>query len=245
MDRAARRALQRHSLRDQVLEALRHALVDGDLEPGQVYSAPVLAERFGVSPTPVREAMQQLVREGAMATVPNKGFQVARRSGADLAELAEVRALIEVPVLLRLARTVPADRWEELRPLATATVERAVTGDRAAYAEADRAFHGALLGLSGNRQLVDVASELHRRAQIPVQRPGPRLSRGADRTTDTAQLVADAAEHAVLLDALIAQQLDTVEALAREHFSGITRSNGGFGGEIDRTGGLDGRSAAG
>lgn len=111
-----RTPVQRSSVRGQVLAALRTALVTGDLRPGVVYSAPVLAERFGVSATPVREAMQQLALEGAVEVVPNRGFRVVERGDRELAELTEVRALIEVPMVLRLARTVPAERWAELRP---------------------------------------------------------------------------------------------------------------------------------
>ncbi|MFD3523322.1 GntR family transcriptional regulator [Streptomyces sp. NPDC058653] len=206
-----RRAVRRHSVRGQILDALRAALVSGELVPGQVYSGPALGERFGVSATPVREAMQRLVLEGAVEVVPNRGFRVAERTARDLAELAEVRAMIEVPVVLGLARTVAAERWEELRPLADATVAAAASGDLAAYAEHDRAFHGALLGLSGNRQLVTVADELHRRAQWPLA--------GAPRTIRDA-LVADAAEHSALLDALTARDLPLVRTLVREHFTG-------------------------
>ncbi|QIP83952.1 GntR family transcriptional regulator [Streptomyces sp. Tu 2975] len=207
----APRPVQRHSVRGQILDALRTALVDGDLVPGEVYSAPVLGERYGVSATPVREAMQQLVMEGAVEVVPNRGFRVARRTARELAELAEVRALIEVPVMLRLARTVPADRWSALRPLAEATAAAAATGDRASYAETDRAFHRAVLALAGNEQLLTVADDLHRRSQWPLS--------GAP-TTRRADLVADAAEHTALLDALAAQDLTVVQALVREHFAG-------------------------
>ncbi|WP_344960923.1 GntR family transcriptional regulator, partial [Streptomyces thioluteus] len=66
----ARRMPTRYSVRGQVLDALRKALLGGELIPGEVYSGPVLAERFGVSATPVREAMQQLVQEGAVEAVP-------------------------------------------------------------------------------------------------------------------------------------------------------------------------------
>ncbi|KRV51327.1 GntR family transcriptional regulator [Wenjunlia vitaminophila] len=196
---------RRHSVRGQVLSALRDALACGELEAGRVYSARALAVGFGVSATPVREAMGELAREGAVRTVPNRGFLVVGRSDRELAELAEVRALLEVPVVLRLARSVPPERWAGLRPLADATVEAAASGDRAAYADADRRFHGALLALSGNGQLVAVASDLHRRSRLP------------DRAAD---LVADATEHAVLLEALVAGELQTVEALVREHFAG-------------------------
>ncbi|MER5359782.1 GntR family transcriptional regulator [Streptomyces sp. NPDC002785] len=208
---APRPAVQRHSVRGQVLDALRAALVDGQLVPGQVYSAPALGARFGVSATPVREAMQQLAIEGAVEVVPNRGFRVSQRGPREVAELAEVRALIEVPVILRLARTVPPARWRALRPLAEATVAAAVVGDGASYAESDRAFHGAVLALCGNEQLVMVADDLHRRSQWPL---------GSDPATRRADLLADAAEHTALLDALIAQDLAVVQSLVREHFTG-------------------------
>ncbi|MGK5632491.1 GntR family transcriptional regulator [Streptomyces sp. URMC 123] len=204
----ARRMPQRYSVRGQVLDALRHALVTGELLPGEVYSAPLLAERFGVSATPVREAMQQLALEGAVEVVPNRGFRVAERGARELAELAEVRVLLEVPVIVRLARTVPGARWAELRPLAEATVAAAACGDRAAYAEADRAFHRAVLGLAGNEQLVAVADDLHRRAQGPVLGGG-----GAERV----RLVADAAEHVELLDAVCEGRYCGLESLLRAH----------------------------
>ncbi|MEV0276454.1 GntR family transcriptional regulator [Streptomyces sp. NPDC050610] len=208
----ARKLPQRHSVRGQILDALRSALVGGELIPGEVYSGPALGERFGVSATPVREAMQQLVLEGAVEVVPNRGFRVARRSARDLAELAEIRALLEVPAMLRLARTSQTVDWPALRPLAEATATAAARGDRALYAEADRAFHRALLALTGNRQLVLVADDLHRRSQWPVAPHGP-----AARTAD---LVADAAEHLALLEALAAQDFATVEMLVTEHFTG-------------------------
>ncbi|MEU8955093.1 GntR family transcriptional regulator [Streptomyces sp. NPDC048518] len=209
---APRRPVRRSSVRGQILAALRHALVGGELAPGEVYSAPALAERFGVSATPVREAMQQLAVEGAVEVVPNRGFRITERSTRELAELAEVRALLEVPVMLRLARTVPVERWAALRPLAEATATAAAGGDLARYAESDRAFHGAVLSLSGNQQLVQVADDLHRRSQWPLV-SGPVAGRRAD-------LLADAAEHMALLEALTAQELDVVASLVNEHFTG-------------------------
>ncbi|MGW2711685.1 GntR family transcriptional regulator [Streptomyces sp. NPDC001356] len=203
-----RAAVQRSSVRQQILDALRTALVTGDLKPGEVYSGPALGERFGVSATPVREAMQQLALEGAVEVVPNRGFRVVERGARELAELAEVRALIEVPVMARLARTVPAERWAELRPLAEETVRVAAAGCPAAYAECDRSFHRALLALSGNEQLVRVAEDLHRRAQWPPVRRG--------RT----ELLADAAEHRALLDALASGDVERVRGLVAGHFAG-------------------------
>ncbi|UGY94256.1 GntR family transcriptional regulator [Streptomyces gobiensis] len=196
---------RRHSVRAQVLSALRESLLCGELRPGEVYSAPSLAERFGVSPTPVREAMQQLASEGAVQTMPNRGFRVAEHSDRELAELGEVRALLEVPTVLRLARVLPAERWQALRPLADLTVTRAARGDRAGYADADRAFHAGLLELTGNRQLVLVAEDLRRRAQRPVGR--------------ASDLLAAASEHVALIDALCAGDATAAERVLRAHLS--------------------------
>ncbi|MFM9701562.1 GntR family transcriptional regulator [Streptomyces galilaeus] len=207
-----RPVVQRSSVRGQILDALRTALVTGELKPGEVYSAPALGEQFGVSATPVREAMQQLALEGAVEVVPNRGFRVIVRGTRELTELAEVRALIEVPVMLRLARTVPAERWTELRPLAEATVRAAASGCRATYAESDRAFHRAVLALCGNDQLVSVAEDLHRRSQWPLV--GGPVSHGR------ADLMADAAQHLTLLEALGAGDVDVVQVLVREHCAG-------------------------
>ncbi|MEV1024782.1 GntR family transcriptional regulator [Streptomyces sp. NPDC050264] len=198
---AVRGRVERTSVRGQVLDALRAALVSGELAPGEVYSAPVLGERFGVSATPVREAMQQLAGEGAVEVVPNRGFRVAERSARERAELAEVRGLVEAPIVLRLARTLPAGRWAAVRPRAQDTVDAAASGDLARYADADRAFHRAVLSLAGNEQLVRVADDLRRRV----------VWAGCD-------LAADAAQHVALLDALEAEDLAGVSAVVRQHF---------------------------
>lgn len=203
-----RPVVQRASVRGQILDALRAALVSGELRPGEVYSGPALGERFGVSATPVREAMQQLASEGAVEVVLNRGFRVVVRDPRELAELAEVRRLIEAPVILRLARVVPAERWAELRPSAEATVRAASSGCRVAYAEADRAFHRALLEPAGNEQLVRIADDVQRRAQWSLVAAGGRT-----------EVVADAAEHAALVDALVLRDLDAVRVIVEEHFA--------------------------
>ncbi|WP_328505826.1 GntR family transcriptional regulator [Streptomyces sp. NBC_00391] len=211
-----RPVVQRSSVRGQILDALRAALAGGELTPGEVYSAPALGERFGVSATPVREAMQQLAIEGAVEVVPNRGFRVVRRGARELAELAEVRALLQVPVIMRLARTVPADRWGDLRPLADETARAASSGCRATYGEADRAFHRGVLGLAGNEQLLQIADDLHRRTQLPLG--GGQVGSGG-----RVELMADAAEHIALVDALVAEDLEAACCLVEKHFGTVGR----------------------
>jgi DNA-binding GntR family transcriptional regulator len=209
------RTVVRSSVRGQVLDALRAALAAGKLEPGKVYSAPAIGTYLGVSATPVREAMQQLAVDGAVEVVPNRGFRVVRRGARELAELVEVRALVEVPVMLRLTGFAPAVRWAELRPLARATVDAAASGSRVAYADADRAFHRALLAMAGNEQLLRVAEDLHRR----LQWAWAGLSEPGDRPEGPPEPLSDAAEHVALVDAVVAGDLGSAQELIRAHFA--------------------------
>jgi len=199
------------SLRSQVVEALRGALVSGELEPGVVYSAPTLAARFGVSATPVREAMLDLVKEGLVEAVRNKGFRVTALSERDLDELTEIRELLEIPTVARLAGQVSTVDTSRLRRLATRIEKTAAAGDLIGYVEADRDFHLQLLGLAGNERLVAVVGELRARARLY----------GLQRLADQGELDASAHEHAALLDALAAGDALAVEKLMRQHLGHV------------------------
>jgi DNA-binding GntR family transcriptional regulator len=197
----------RRSLREEVANVLRAAIVAGQMRPGVVYSVPTLAERFGVSVTPVREAMLDLAKEGLVYGVRNKGFRVTELSDDDLDHITQLRALIEVPTVVELASTITGDDIEALRPLAQAIVDSAADGDVIGYLDADRRFHLRLLGLAGNPRLVDM---------IRVLRAQTRLY-GLDQLVAQDRLVASAAEHFELLEALEARDAARVEAVMRRH----------------------------
>ena len=199
------------SLRSQVVEALRGALVSGELEPGIVYSAPALAARFGVSATPVREAMLDLVKEGLVEAVRNKGFRVTVLSGRDLDELTEIRELLEVPTVTRLAGKLSTVDVTALRRDARRIEKTAAAGDLIGYVEADRNFHLRLLALAGNDHLVTVVGELRARARLY----------GLQRLAAQGNLNASAHEHAALLDALAAGDAPAVEKLMRQHLGHV------------------------
>lgn len=205
------RVLGHNSLREQVSHALRAALIAGELRPGVVYSAPVLAAGFGVSATPVREAMLDLAKEGLVEVVRNKGFRVTELSESDLDQFTEIRALIEIPVVTGLARTAPATDLAALRPAAEAIVTAAKARDLIGYVEADQAFHLALLGLSGNPHLVEVVSDLRNRSRLY----------GLPSLADAGILAASAEEHVQLVNALIARDAATVEALMKTHLTHV------------------------
>ena len=83
------------SFRGKVTNELRAAVIAGRMIPGVVYSAPALAQEFGVSATPVREAMVDLCSEGLVETVRNKGYRVTEVSDKDLDDITDLRLMIE------------------------------------------------------------------------------------------------------------------------------------------------------
>lgn len=205
-------SVQEHrSLRDQVTHALRAALIAGELRPDVIYSAPTLAAQFRVSATPVREAMLDLAKEGLIEVVRNKGFRVTALSPRDLDEYTEIRALIEIPVAVRVARLADRGALEALRPLAEEIVRAARDRDLIGYLEADRQFHMGLLSLAGNRRLVEVVGDLRKRSRLY----------GLDSLAARGALVASAEEHAQILDLMIAGDADGVERAMREHLGHI------------------------
>ncbi|MGH8828130.1 MAG: GntR family transcriptional regulator [Jiangellaceae bacterium] len=202
---------QRTSLREQVADALRAAVVSGNMKPGQVYSAPALAARFGVSATPVREAMLDLAKQGLVEVVRNKGFQVTTMSNADLDHITEIRLLLEPPAAAAVASSPRPDDATELLPLARAIVDAAASGDLIAYVEADRAFHTRLLTLSGNQRLVDIVDDL--RAQTRLYGLSGLAERGA--------LAASAGEHLTMCELLASGDGAGLEELLRTHIGHV------------------------
>ncbi len=198
-------------LRDQVAHALRAALISGELRPGVVYSAPALAADFGVSATPVREAMLDLAREGLVEAVRNKGFRVTELTERDLDDFTEIRALIEVPTVGRVTRTATRERLEELRPVAHEIVAAAREHDLIGYLEADRRFHLTLLGLAGNARLVEVVGDLRKRSRLY----------GLTRLDQRGELVSSAEEHLELLDLMVAGNAEAAEACMASHLGHI------------------------
>jgi DNA-binding GntR family transcriptional regulator len=202
------RQFEKVSLREQVSRALRAAIVSGELEPGVVYSAPMLGSRFGVSATPVREAMLDLVRENLVTTVPNKGFRVTAIDERDLDEITELRMLIEPPLAARVTSMIPAEDLPTLRGMAAAIVEGALASDLVAYTEADRAFHLRLLEYAGNARISALIADL---------RSHTRLYGLA--SLSAAELEASAREHDTILDAIEAGDADLVQRLMAAHIS--------------------------
>jgi DNA-binding GntR family transcriptional regulator len=199
------------SLRETVARAIRAAIISGEMVPGNVYSAPALGARFGISPTPVREAMLDLIKEGLVTAAPNKGFRVTEISDKDLDDITKLRQLIEPPVVREVTPIIPAEDIPHLRTLATNIRNWAEKGNLTEYTEADRLFHLTILEYSGNSRLVDLISEL--RAHTRLFGLMPLLEQG--------RLTASAAEHLDLVDLIEQRKADEAEAFMHRHIDQV------------------------
>ena len=153
-----------------IRDRLRTAIVTGELTEGELVSAPTLGQALGVSATPVREAMMDLVREGLVETVKNKGFRITSMSDKDLDDLAQIRMLLEPPAIRMVAQNIPEEAFAELTKLADACLRAAEREDLGEYLRGDREFHALLLAYTGNPQLVDLATSLRRRCLLYTSR---------------------------------------------------------------------------
>lgn len=199
------------SIRDRVTEALREAMVAGTMEPGVVYSAPALAEMLGVSATPVREAMIDLCKEGHAEAIRNRGYRVVPISDRELDEIVELRSLIEVPTVGRVAQLATAEQVAALRPLADELDRTAAEGLLREFITADNAFHLGLLAIAGNQLIVREARRL---------RGLSRLS-ALQHLHDEGRLVQTASEHGQLLDLVDAHDADGAAALMATHLGHV------------------------
>lgn len=195
------------SLREQVEGQLASRIVSGEIPPGQVLTVPTLAGDFGVSATPVREAMLNLARRGFLHPIRNRGFEVTEVSADELRELSEVRMLLEAPPMRQVAGTLDDATVTELRQ----TADRIVSAARAAkfdeYLASDTEFHLRILEATGNRKLVETVRELRQQTRLV----------GLVRLAETDALISTSLEHAELVDLLVAGRGEDAEALMRQH----------------------------
>jgi DNA-binding GntR family transcriptional regulator len=205
------RVLEVQSLREQIERTLSSRIVAGEFAPGTVLTVPTLATEFGVSATPVREAMLNLARRGFLSPIRNRGFRVTEVSEEELRELGEVRVMLEAPPMRRLAGTLSAEFVAELEALAERIVSAGREGRFEDYLEADTAFHLALLERAGNRHLVRLVRELRQQTRLV----------GLVNLSESDALVASSLEHAELVRLLVAGDGEGAEALMRRHIGHV------------------------
>jgi DNA-binding GntR family transcriptional regulator len=201
------------SLREQARRTLRTIIVTGELIPGKLYPISQISEMLGVSATPVREALADLGHAGLVDMVRNRGFVVRELTDHDLDEILELRLMLEVPAMQRLCGHIgPVDELACLTLVDSCRIA-ASRGDIEGFLEADREFHLKLLGIQGNKRLVQMVDQLRDETRLHGL---PNLARKY-------QLVESADEHEQLLKALVSGDENGGEFMATHirHIRGI------------------------
>ena len=147
-------------LRDVVFKTLRQAILRGELEPGERLMEIQLAERLGVSRTPIREAIRKLELEGLVLMIPRKGAEVAKISESNLRDVLEVRrSLEELAIDLACQRMTP-EELEELKVTQEKFALAIKNGDAMQIAETDERYHEIIYDGTKNGRLVQILNNL-------------------------------------------------------------------------------------
>ena len=190
-----------------VLAALRSDILTGSLGPGDQIVQESLAERYGVSRVPLREALKTLETEGQVVYHPHRGYFVAELSVADLLEVYRLRALLEAEAISHAMPTFSDDDVDAIAELLREVEVAAAAGDVMAMTAANRRFHFAIFDASGLPRLSRILRQLWEATDVYRA-----LYFQAEENRDRVAL-----EHAAMLAALRSGDPAALIALHDEH----------------------------
>ncbi|MFQ6018489.1 MAG: GntR family transcriptional regulator [Kiloniellaceae bacterium] len=145
--------IARASLHDELVARLREMIVEGELVPGTRVPERALCARFGVSRTPLREALKVLASEGLLDLAPNRGATVARLTAADLDEMFPVMGALEALAGELACSRIGEAEIAEVRALHYQMVLHATRGELPAYFRLNQRIHERILEAAGNATL--------------------------------------------------------------------------------------------
>ncbi|MES2262654.1 MAG: GntR family transcriptional regulator [Pseudomonadota bacterium] len=215
MEKPALDSAPASSLIEVALHKMKRAIVCGELSPGTKLKVDALSKAYGLSSSPIREALNRLAQDGIVHASENKGFRVAPLSVADFREITRIRSLLEGEALSD-AITYGDDEWEGAVLAAfhrLSMVEKRLGKGPVAldddWAERHKAFHFALFGACPSTLLLGMIDSLFDRAER--YRRFSAQHRHAERHKNN--------EHQGLLDAVLARDKERAVALLREHIT--------------------------
>lgn len=204
----------RESLADGVYNALRDGITNGSLSAGFRLREVALAKHFGVSTTPVREALRRLEREGLVDLSLHRGATVAKLRFERWAELNEVRDILATQAI-RKAALAPERDFSRVEAILARTEAYLNESETARFTQLDIDFHRALTDLSGNHELAELTELLHRRIQ------GLRIRHDALLPN---QHAVSHAEHVAIVAAVRARDAERAVQLLRQHNATIVNA---------------------
>jgi DNA-binding GntR family transcriptional regulator len=162
--------IEQLSLVDLATQRLRAEILSGELQPGDRIVEDQIRRRYGISRAPLREALRLLAQQGLVEHLPRRGMRVSSWSPTDIRQLFEIRHVLERHAVLS-ALPLSGGGGEPLEELRARLVDMRTAeerGDRLAKDDAHRAFHAAVVGLAGNRQLELALAPILLKLQLPM-----------------------------------------------------------------------------
>ncbi|GAB3472087.1 GntR family transcriptional regulator [Polaromonas eurypsychrophila] len=199
-------SLTPRALYEEVAELLRQRIFNRELVPGSWIDELKLAEEYGISRTPLREALKVLATEGLVTMKVRRGAYVTEVSERDLADVYHLLALLESDAAGVVATQATDAQLKELQSLHR-ELEKAVA-NRERFFEINEAFHMRLLEIANNRWRDQMVADL--RKVMKLNRHNSLLKSG--------RMEESLAEHRSLMEALTARNADTSAQRMREHF---------------------------
>jgi len=194
-------------LREVVSEALRNAIQEGILQPGERLMEIQLAEELGVSRTPIREAIRKLEQEGFVVMIPRRGTYVANISLKDISQVYEIRSALEELAAGLAAERITEDEIEVLERMVVEIADYIESGDMDKIVAADVEFHDVLYKASRNLRLAEIVNNLRdqilRFRSISMNQPG-RLAKTWE-------------EHREMVEAIASHNATQARKIARMH----------------------------
>jgi DNA-binding GntR family transcriptional regulator len=197
---SAKKRIQRQSLHLEVADNLRDMIVEGALPPGQRISEGDLCEQFGISRTPMREALKVLASEGLVEIKPNRGTRVSEITLEDIDELFEAVSGIERLCGELATEKMSEGNLEQLKSLHERMTNHFKKGQRHDYFRLNQETHNLIVQLSGN----SVLREIHANIMIKVRRARYLAILSVERWEESVR------EHAGILEAMEARDVDLV-----------------------------------
>ncbi len=194
-------------LRDVVFNTLRQAILTGELKPGERLMEIHLANRLGVSRTPIREAIRKLELEGLVTMIPRRGAEVAQITEKSMIDVLEVRRTLDA-LCVELACQRITEQEVNLLRMACEGFEQAVkTKDVKRIAQADVALHDIIVRATGNDRLVQLVNNLSE--QMYRYR--------FEYIKDFSQHEKLVEEHRIIYDSIVKKDIDTACMAAKLH----------------------------
>jgi GntR family transcriptional regulator of vanillate catabolism len=212
-----------------IAQRIRQLIVSGELKPGARVAEATIAERLGVSRTPVRNVIPALAAEGLLEPVGRRGYAVRRFSIEDSFRATELRCVLEGQAARAIAARGPEPVLiEALRAVldegdAIIAKERLIRDEQEAYAAMNMRFHTLIVDAAYDALLAEL---IHRVYSVPFVSPGVVASIGIPAEEIPAVLQAGQRQHHAIVDAIEAGQPDLAEMLMRGHSAPARRTLG-------------------